>query len=165
MVPILLSNTVLTEDELRAIGNVAVELTYCEHMVEDIIWTLAGMKNDQGKFFTDRMQLDKRLELMGDLWKPQLAGDDLKKLTDLISDIKEANNDRNTIIHGFWHMPKLPLKEWMANQKFPPATAEKRRLRSDPIKFSATNIRKTAERISDLTGALWEFAYDKGLLQ
>jgi len=167
---LLVSKLILSAEELAAIGVVAVESTYSEHVVEGIIWDLCRLKEAQGKFLTDRMPLDKKLDLMGDLWKPQLNAHNLAGLTRLIAGLKEANNERNIIIHGYWNQPdslkRLSLKWLAANVELPPRespVATKRRLKSDPLQFSAAKIKSTAGHISDLTGKLWDFAADSGI--
>lgn len=166
MVTLLMSKTVLTKAQLAAIGHVAVESTYCEYLVEAVIWKLSGMDEEQGKFFTSPLLMGRRLELLADLWKPRFASEPRKmaKLTKLVSGLQTANEDRNAIIHGHWNMPTLAIGAWMKGARFPAALASKRRLRSSPRQFPATDILATARRISDLTSELWDFAEAEGLL-
>ena len=55
--------------------------------------------------------MNSRLDLMRDLAKPTITDPArLEVFTKLISDLKDANNDRNVVIHGLWNpMPKLPI--------------------------------------------------------
>jgi hypothetical protein len=169
-----LSAVILSAKDLAGIGSVIVESTLCELIVEKIIWALCGLKPEQGKFLTDRMQLDKRLELIGDLWKPAL--DDAKRatLTKLISDLKETNNDRNIIVHGHWVLQMVGTEDadtspegilngrgWLTP---PSPVAQKRKLKSAPAEFAADKLEETAERISLLTSALCEFARESGIV-
>lgn len=166
---ILVSTFVLDLNELAAIGSVAVESTYCEHVVEGIIWDLCRLKEAQGKFLTDRMLLDKRLDLMGDLWRPLLSDSEKSAtLTRIVSGLKEANNERNLIIHGHWEMGASIAQIMGMSAKEAAkvrAVATKRRLKSDPVTFSAEKILQTAMRIAELTGELWDFAADAGIRQ
>lgn len=163
MAAILFSSLALTSEQLSAIGNVAVESTYCEQLLEEIIWALLELQDDQGKFITDRMLLDKRIELINDLWKPRLTDPEkLKTYCSISARLKEANKKRNTIIHGYWHIPTMKVSDLMNDHPFPPAVAIKRRLRSQPTTFSAENIQNVAEEIAEITNTMLEFAFQEG---
>ena len=163
-----MSKFILTDDQLRAIGCVALESTYAEQLIEQLTWRLCSIQEEQGKFFTDRMPFDRRLDLLSDLWKPMIKDKKrLLMLTKILADLKEANGDRNTIIHGNWTysvsamvaLSELSKGDW----KKPPAVAIKRRLRSDSLQSPAVRIQETASRISELTNDLYEFAQMEGL--
>jgi hypothetical protein len=173
MSAILVSKYVLDQRDLALIGSIALECTYCEQAVEQIIWCLCKLKPEQGKFFTDRILLDKRLELLGDLWKPLLKGQALVRLTDLIGRIKEMNSKRNTIIHGEWTrggkvihlgvMGLMALQPAADVSRSPPPKATRRRAKSDPVSFDATELSKVAEAFAELTAGLVEFAASHGV--
>lgn len=149
----LQSQRTLTPDQLQAIGIVAVESTYLEGDIEELIWHLAGLSYDNGKFFTDNLRLKARIELLGDLWKKKTKDQkQLQELTALISDLKIAADDRNTIIHGVW-------TRYGSFRTGDFVVADKRRLRSPPLQFSPANILKTAEQIAMLHETLATLAY------
>lgn len=161
--PILHSRLALSAEQLAAIGSVAVESSWSEFWIEEITFEIAGLRRESGKFFTFRMPMDKRLDLLGDLWKPKIS--DARKLaqfTKIISDLKEANIDRNTIIHGLWGGGADSTIDIESFESGGPMLknprALKMRLKDDPIVFSPENIEKTAEKIARLTEELIEFA-------
>lgn len=151
----LFSDYILSADQLKAIGNVAVETTYLEIYVENVIWRLAGMQEASGKFFTDQMRVAARLELLANLAKPRLTSETkLATFTELISNLKIECEKRNIIIHGEWTIAHISLAEILRTDRHrdaKPAFAKKRRLKMAPLEFSATDVRKTSERIYDLT--------------
>jgi hypothetical protein len=155
------STSILTKDQLAAIGSVAVESTFCEHLVEVLIWSLSGMDEPQGKYFTQGIQLNNRLDLLTVLGKQKLNDEkEMEEFTKIISQLKLANNDRNSIIHGHWRSKakNMLMLLAMGPEGFPPATATKRRLNSEPLKFSATQIEATAVKIANLHRELLKFS-------
>lgn len=97
----MLSEVIMSEPYLAAIGMVVIESTYLERMVERLIWWLCKLNPKQGKFLTARIQMDSRLELLSDLAKPRIADPTrLAVFTTLISDLKNANNERNVVVQG-----------------------------------------------------------------
>ena len=92
--------------------------------------------------------MDHRLDLLRDLAKPTITDPArLEVFTTLISELKDANNDRNVVVHGLWNpMPKMPIAasgiiEWEA-------TAIKEKLRSPPLIMSANKIIEVARSIN-----------------
>jgi hypothetical protein len=158
----MMSTLILTKDQLAAIGSVAIESTYCEKLVEEIIWNLAGLDEDKGKFFTQPIQLSNRLELLSDLGKQKLSDQkEIENFRIIISDLKIATSNRNTIIHGHWSWSETSkdfFTLWREGpEKQPPAAASKRRLKNDPVTFSAADIQDVAVKISRLTAELNSF--------
>lgn len=144
----MLPEIIMTEPQLAAIGMVVIESTYLEQLVERLIWWACKLEPKQGKFLTTRIQMDSRLDLLSDLAKPKITDPTrLEVFTTLISDLKNANNDRNVVVHGLWSpQPKLPIAasgiiEWEA-------TALKERLRSPPLTMSPNQIAEVARRIN-----------------
>src|SRR5438552_12064727 len=125
--PELFSDYILSADQLRAIGNVVVETTYLEIYIEQVIWRLAGMDKESGKFFTDQTRIGARLELLSNLGKPKLEGTKLDRFTALISDIKIETEHRNTIVHGVWVTAQIALADLLRSdwQEHKPAFANK----------------------------------------
>lgn len=157
----LVSETILTPEYLAAIGCVAIESTYCEIVVEKIIWELCGLDEDHGKHLTNGVQMNNRLELLSTLAKMHLSDESQKAtLVKLVSDLKIANSDRNTVIHGSWSSPvENFLVLWRDGAgKHPPAVAFKRRLNNDPLTFSAANVFDVAKKIASLKVDLLNFA-------
>ena len=153
------SVAILTTEQLAAIGSVVVESTYCELEVENLIWILAGMKPEEGIHFTHGMQLQSRLDLLSQLAKERLTDEhERAEFTTLISNLKIANSERNVIVHGVWYSEaerRKLIEDGIAVH--PPATAFKRRLRSQPLQISANAVSEVAQRIANLTFALSHF--------
>lgn len=148
---------ILTKDQLAAVGSVAVESTLCEELVESLIWNLAKLTEEQGKFFTSPLNMNSRLELLSSLGKPLLRGDAKRaEFTKLISDLKEANAARNTIIHGKWQTSGVGVIQVMQDgpDQHPPAIVKKRRLNSPPATKSASEIEAIALTLARLTSEL-----------
>lgn len=59
-----ITTLIFTKDQLAAIGSVVVESTFCEEVVEEIIWGLSKLEPEQGKFFTGPLQMNSRLDLL-----------------------------------------------------------------------------------------------------
>jgi len=152
--PKLSAQHALTKEQCEAIGYVAVESAFLERLVEVLIWGICSLGEAQGKFITDPMRLDKRLDLFGDLAKRKLNNPDrIALLTRIISDLKETNNDRNIIIHGLWFSSDPNEKEPSGKA----AIAIKLRPRSEPIRLSGQKIMVTAEKILQLSRELYQF--------
>lgn len=151
-----LATLILTKDQLAAVGSVAVESTFCEEFVELFIWALLGVRERQGKFLTAPLQMNSRLDLLSSLMKVRLRSA-TKRLafTDLISRLREANSERNVIVHGSWEPDGVSAhRVWKDGaEKHPAAIAKKHRLNSPPVTMSATLIEKSALKIAALT---WE---------
>jgi hypothetical protein len=151
-----LVSLMLTKDQLAAIGSVVVESTFCQELVESVIWGATKLKEDQGKYFTGPLQMNSLLELMGSVAKPKLRSNKKRAaLTSLISRMKEANNERNIIVHGSWQPDGVGVIKVMQDgaDKHPPAVVVKHRLNSPPLVSSAVHNEKTAIKIAALS---WE---------
>lgn len=151
---VMQSKRVLTEYQLEGIGCVVMESTYLEIFLEELIWALAGMNKESGKFFTDGLRLKARIELFGELGKARIKDKaKLAEFTAIISDLKIVADDRNAIVHGVWIRYSNFKESW--------AIAHKRRLKSPPLEFSPKNIHKTAKRISDLNLKVATFGHEE----
>jgi hypothetical protein len=144
----MLSEVIMSEPHLAAIGMVVIESTYLEKFIERLIWWLCKVNPKQGKFLTARMLMDSRLDLLSDLAKPKIKDPSRRQvLTTLISDLKNVNNERNVVVHGLWTpQPKLPIApsgiiEWEA-------IAIKERWKDPPLKMSPDQIVEVARSIS-----------------
>ena len=160
---LLLSSVALKPEELSAIGQVAVESSYCQHIIEEAIWALCALDDDgQRKALTVNMPFEKQLDLLRDLWRPILdTAEKRQRLTDLATALKEANTDRNTIIHGYWKPPSVSLADLMRGAPFPPAISIRRHKKTVP--FRADRILTTAEKIATLAQELDKFLQSEGL--
>ena len=157
------AQTVLTQEHLPAIVCVAIESTYADAIVEEIIWALCGLDEEHGKHFTSGVQTSNRLELLSTLAKLHTPKELQPQVTKIISDLKISTNERNAVIHGFW-IRCLPDGSLATLDEHPDpklaAKAEKRRLNSDPVVFSADAVMGLAERLYNLRCDLVWFVED-----
>jgi hypothetical protein len=161
--PFMLSRAVLTTDQLASIGAVAIECAYLDQTVERLILRVCGMEHDQGKYFTGTMPLDKKLDLLSDLAKQKLPAEKIGEFTQIISECKLANNDRNTIIHGIWLAATIRMSTEGRKTPDPTAEAVKLRLRSAALLFPADKVDHAAERLAEAMYQLNRFASENGL--
>lgn len=157
------AQTLLTQDQLAAIGCVAIESTYAEAIIEEIIWALCKLDESHGKHLTNGVQLSNRLDLLATIAKLHTPKEHQPRISKIISDFKIATNDRNTIIHGLW-VRVLPDGTLAQLGQYPDvklaAKAEKRRLNLEPLVFSADSVMKVAQKLHDLRGDLVWFVED-----
>lgn len=156
-----LTTLIFTKEQLAALGSVVVESTACEELVETLIWNLAKLTEDQGKFFTSSINMNSRLELLSSLGKPLLRSEAKKaEFTRLISNLKEANAARNIVVHGKWQTSGVGVLLVMRDgpDKHPPAIVEKRRPNNAPLTRSAAEIKTIALTLGRLTFDLLIFA-------
>lgn len=151
------SELTLSRVQLQAIGSVAVESAYLDFFVEGLIWDICSLDTPTGKCFTKNLQLKGKLELLSDVAKPKIK--DKRRLalfTKIISELKEANENRNAIVHGIW-APKTPIskKGWLRDHD---AIAIKDRLKTGPRLFPVSEIRATAKKLVWGIWALLKFS-------
>ena len=160
----MISKQFLTDDQLASIGSVAIESTYLEVQLEQVLWKLAGMDEAYGVHFTSNMQMNSRIELIWTLGQQRFPeGSEARKdFKSLVEEIRAANVERNTIIHGYWMVEASDWRAYRAwkskdEQTRTPAIAEKRRVGKEPIRLSAADIEAVAETISALQTMLITF--------
>jgi hypothetical protein len=99
----LLSETLLSDEQLRAVGCLALEATHLEIYIEAIIRGLCEFDENKSKVFLDRLMIGAKTDIMRDLIWPIVRdtpqGNEFKVIYD---DIKDLIAKRNTVIHGDW---------------------------------------------------------------
>jgi hypothetical protein len=161
---VVFSRQLLTTEQLASVGCVAVESTYLEAELEELLWKLAGMDEARGVHFTRNMQMKSRIEMLWILGRQRLpeGGEGLDELKRLTEWLKEANVERNTVIHGYWNVDAQDVRSfgsWRRQNvdERTPAFAEKRNIGKLPTKFSAANIEAVSEKIGSLRFMLTTF--------
>lgn len=139
----------LSDEQLQAIGLVAVESSKLESEIEFFTWMICGFDEESGRVLTDRLQLDGKLSLVRELTNIRIKSDqmraDFKDITDRISDLIPK---RNTIIHGEWHGALgAILKQLPKAKSYPIAVRFKRDQRNIPI-VPAGDVRAVADRLA-----------------
>lgn len=152
------SKKVLSKNQLAEIGSIAVESTYCEQLVGSLIWSLARLNELNGKFFTYGMQMGTRIDLLSSLGKLNLvSASEIETFTNIISELKENNEKRNIVIHGYWSAFFF-LRDIGNPNAAPTVKALKQRRNSNPQEFSAKDLEKIAENICVTTEKLQKFS-------
>lgn len=99
----LAGELMLSQEQLRAIGCLAIEVTRLEEMVGIVIQEVSGLSNADAETFTFGWMLDKKVEAMKTILTPRLkAAGEVDTFADLYARIKDLNTRRNTVIHGRW---------------------------------------------------------------
>jgi len=160
------SRQLLTVEQLASVGCVAIESTYLEAELEEVLWKLAGMDEARGLLFTRNMQMKSRIEMFWTLARQRLVEDEdvegLAELKTLVEWLKEANVERNTVIHGYWNIDaqdERSFQTWRRQNvdERSPAFAEKRQIGRPPTTFSAARIEEVSEKIGSLRSMLTSF--------
>lgn len=95
-----------TDDHLIAIGKIAIESACIEQTLQLAIWQILGLPEEKASYLTGHLHLDGRLKLFQEVapsFFPKSAHCSLKKK---ITAIRNANTERNRIIHGLWEPGK-----------------------------------------------------------
>jgi hypothetical protein len=158
----LQSQIILSQEQLAAVGCVAIESTYLELHVEAVIWMLSGLDAKRGPQFTGKVQLGNRLELLHSLGGLVLAGAKIVEFSSLVSDLKDSAAKRNTVIHGTWTSQSSDYLQLLADgpEKHPPARATKERPNKGPATISATEIMSIAQGIAGRRARLGRFVHE-----
>ena len=97
------SQKILTQEQLAAIGCVAVESASLEGLVDYGIYKLTGQHETTGRLLLGNMMLGSKVDVLADLFKLYIGQENFDKdCSKVFSDIKHELSNRNTIIHGFW---------------------------------------------------------------
>lgn len=146
---ILMSQTILSQEQLAALGTVVAESTYLETFVDLMIGALTGLKEDKRRLLLDKAMLQAKLEILAELGAMKLKSKRRKKtFAKLIAELKANNAERVTAVHGIW-LPNITadaLPEQL-KQLLTPGSAVARHPRGP--RMSATTLTKLAEKISN----------------
>src|SRR6266567_7918176 len=98
------SQGLLNDDELKAIGCVAVESALFEYLIDDHIFDVCEFDTRIGHMVAGMMFIDKKLDFLRDAITPLLRDDAAlkKRFAEVFAESKDAIADRNTVIHGLW---------------------------------------------------------------
>jgi len=142
-IDIIIAQSVLSTDQLAAIGCIAVESAYLEDTVETIIYNLSGLTREKGEIFIDKFMLDSKLNLLKELSIIKFKSKKRKLfLSELIGEIKSANSERIIAIHGLWTQD---INALLSGHGAKAMRSNSRR----PASLSAHKLEDVAKRISD----------------
>ena len=150
----MISAQLLGDELLRAIGSVAVESAYLEGTLEAYIKAACRFDDSKTRLFVTGVLLQKKLDLVRDLYEPVMPDAAKADFAKIISEIKELCDKRNTIIHGLWFPPQIvgQRDRWQAFGE-PKATRKVRT--SDKAKHQrATEVLGVARKFSESHHAL-----------
>jgi hypothetical protein len=143
---------VLTAAQLKALGRVAVESSQLEGYLSTAVPVIAGIPAAAAESFVARVGVTRLLEMLQKLASATLRPSQVDICKTLISRLKAAIEERNTVTHGAWLAE--PENEEDFGRPFVPkrATAHNKQRR-----MSAANIIKVAKTLEELQYELWEF--------
>jgi hypothetical protein len=100
---LLLSQSVLSQEQLAALGCLAFEAAHLESFIDSIIQDICGFDDARQTLFVGAWMLDKKVETLKSLLKPFTEETEhAQDLARIYADIKHLNTQRNTSVHGSW---------------------------------------------------------------
>lgn len=156
----------LTDNQLAAIGRVAVESAWLEAAVERYISRLTRLsKRNTAALLKGRMMSFKleTLDMLGQGATKDPAR--RREFAELMKHIKAANDDRNDVIHGLWGMgsPKSSI-EGLTGFLFPYEAEAQRRTRKGNLRtMKASEIDRAANAVTESTWKLISFGANNWL--
>ncbi|HTE14915.1 MAG TPA: hypothetical protein VK642_07535 [Burkholderiales bacterium] len=102
-----LSISVLTKDQLAALGSIAAESTYLENLVDVVVSDVSGLNDEKLKIMIPSIMMQGKLEILKEFGLLKLKSKKLKiNFSILIGELKHTNSERNQAIHGYWIDPQ-----------------------------------------------------------
>lgn len=150
----LLSEKWLKPEHLQAIGMVAVEWSYLEHIIDDSIWQYAKIDDDIGRCFTTHMSVPMRIDVLKSLFFEHFGNSEkYKALSKIAKDIKDTVSPlRNKIVHSPWLEPE---NNQDAAQYL--SVSARGQLKTTVLPMDVAEIRQAAETIEDYGNRLVYF--------
>lgn len=100
---LLTSEILLTDDQLKAIGCLTVEVSRLEFLLDDFIQAFCRFNDIQKEMFIGKWMIGVKIEATRDLFRPRLrAKEKLQSFDTLFAKLKDLITRRNTIVHGEW---------------------------------------------------------------
>ena len=155
--PQMYSRKMLTESQLAAIGCAAVESTFTECMVFDIIVQLSGMKEEKLLIFMPNVMLEGKFVILEALANRSLRTKKAKADFALVMEaLRRANGGRISLVHGAWEVKnflRILGDDWEPDGQ---AFARNRKKLTGPT-ISATKAATIAREIADAYENLHSF--------
>lgn len=86
----------------RLIGQFIVEWSKLEAAIEDLIWSILKISDEDGRIVTKRWDAVTKITILRALANRHLVGSQLDELVDALDDANLIRDDRNFIVHGLW---------------------------------------------------------------
>lgn len=97
-------NSVLTDDQLKALGQTAAVSAWAEWALEHFIAGLCRLPRLKVEIIMERKMINDKFEALRLLGRMALKSDSKREeFSRLIGLAQEANKERNVMIHGVWH--------------------------------------------------------------
>lgn len=109
---LLTSEILLTDDQLKAIGCLTVEVSRLESLLDSSIQALCRFNDIQKEMFIGKWMVGVKIEAARDLFRPKLRSKKkLQNFDALFAKLKDLITRRNTIVHGEW--ATLTQRNWL----------------------------------------------------
>ena len=156
----MLSRKILTEAQLSAIGAAAVESTFTEEVIHQMIITMSGVKEKKLSPFMGHLMLEGKLVILENLGPIYLKTKKAKtQLKIIIEAIRRANTGRISLVHGVWEVNNYLAV--IATDRPPTGKAKARNMKKPGSpKVSAEKAESIAEEISDAYQMLQSFWHE-----
>ena len=93
----------ISDDQTHRIGQVIVSWSKLEAAMEDMIWMLLDLEDEDGKFLTKRLGADAKVQLLRGIGSRHISDEALlAKFNETMRYVDELKECRNFIAHGTW---------------------------------------------------------------
>lgn len=159
----------LDEEQLKAIGCVAVESAYLDDFLDTHIQYLSALDESDFRIFINNAQLMAKVDLLRNLSKSRLNGEQFADShRRAFDEIKEAVTERNKVIHSTWRVERMETVKdqngelvWIPlGKKF---ATRKNRGKAGFERYEPKNIMDVAVRLDAATRGLAAFLQKSGL--
>lgn len=86
----------------RFIGKLVAEWSKLEAALEDLIWCILRLQEEDGRTLTKRTDTEAKITILRSLGPRHLSGEMLSKLLDAVDEADHLREDRNFVVHGIW---------------------------------------------------------------
>jgi hypothetical protein len=160
----------LSQEQLVAVGMIAVEGAALEHMLEWAISAMVGLPYDIGELFTIRQSFEEKVNTFIRVVHKRSEDPALrKKAAEVEAQMRASSQHRNEVVHAHWDWT---LEDYFLEEEERSGSARGwvRKLRkaaaeSRAIAAEVSALQKTAEELWAASMALIEFVEDAGLDQ
>lgn len=163
---LLSSEILLSDEQLKAIGCLAVESSRLELLLDDFIQTICRFTDMQTDFFIGKWMTGAKMDALKLLIRPKLQTKrKLQKFDALFERLKDLIVRRNIIIHGEWTIAQpynalAVLISGIGRRSDAIANSKKKKL-----SIKATDVMTVALRISECRDELFRFFYHEIVLK
>ena len=101
--PDQIHNPDISDEQTRRIGQVIVLWSKLEAAMEDTIWMLLNLDEEEGRIVTKRLSTDAKIQLLRGIVSRRIPDKaSLDKFNDMMKYVNELKDCRNFIAHGVW---------------------------------------------------------------